>query len=305
VWPIESAVAEWLSHRGNFTAKGYEIGNIMGPNEWVANAANESMVNLLSKITLHDAIEAAHAVGETPPSEWARIEKAMYLPIDPVRHVIQPFSMDGPLLYFNEPMNRYEKVDIKEHPAAYTLGNTQMLVFHDPPIAASLYRSTYEYEEKLRAEQTPNPSVPGSVRSPGFSIPPFAACAAMFGERTKAADLFRTAATQYSVGPFLIGKEYRQYNDGNYVTNQASLLLAAMYGFTGLRISTGDWRKYPVSLPEGWTRIEMQRIWIHGKAFHLIAEQGKELVLDPIDGLAGTATSSRKTTAHKRASAEQ
>jgi trehalose/maltose hydrolase-like predicted phosphorylase len=103
----------------------------------------------------------------------------------------------------------------------------------------------------------------------------------MFGDRKKAAEVFHLA-TEYQVAPFLLSKEYRPFLDGNYLMNQASLLMAAMYGFTGLRISEGDWRTHPVSLPEGWTRIEIQRIWIHGKPFHLVAEQGKTAVFTPI-----------------------
>lgn len=289
VWPIEREVAEWISHRGVFTPKGYEIRHVMGANEWVADVDNDSLMNLMCKMALRDAIEAARAMGKTPPPEWSRVEKAIYIPVDPVRHVIQPFSLDGPLLYYNEPKNRYEEVDIRKHPDAYTLGNVQMLVFHDPPIPFSLFRNTWAYEETLRVQRAPTPSVPGSVRSPGFSIPPLAACAAMFDDRQKAAALFHLAAEQYVTGPFQISKEYRPYHDGAYITNQASLLLAAIYGFTGLRISKGDWRKYPVSLPEGWKRIEIQRMWIRGRAYHMIAEEGKPLRLEPIREAAGTA----------------
>jgi trehalose/maltose hydrolase-like predicted phosphorylase len=239
------------------------------------------MVNLLCRMALRDALAAASALGETVPEQWSRIEKAIYIPHDPVRGIIEPFSHDGELLYYNEPKNRYETVDLREHPEAYTLNNTQILVFHDPPIPQSLYRSTWEYEETLREKRAPSPSVPGSLRSPGFSIPPLAACAAMFGDRKKAAEMFRLAASEYVTGPFDIPKEYRAYHDGAYITNNASFLLAAMYGFTGMRIGEGDWRKYPVSLPEGWKRIEIDRIWIKGRPWHVIAEQGKPLTLTP------------------------
>ncbi|MGB7189204.1 MAG: hypothetical protein WBD10_03650 [Acidobacteriaceae bacterium] len=286
VWPILREVAEWVSHRGTFTARGYEIRHVMGANEWVANVSNDSMVNMLCRMALHDAIAAAAAMGVKAPPEWSRIEKAIFIPEDPVRNVVEPFSQNGPLLYFDEAKNRYEVVDLREHPEAYTLGNMQMLVFHDPPISLALYRSTWAYEETLRTKRAPSPSVPGSVRSPGFSIPPFAACAAMFGDRRKAANLFHLAAMEYVTGPFDIPKEYRSYHDGAYITNDASLLLSAMYGFTGMRIAEGDWRKYPVSLPEGWKRIEIDRIWIKGRPWHLVAEQGKPLMLTPeIDGL--------------------
>ncbi len=70
-------------------------------------------------------------------------------------------------------------------------------------------------------------------------------------------------------------KEYAKYEDGNYITNDGSLLMSVMFGFTGLRISDGDWHRYPASLPDGWKRIEIERIWIHGKPMHLIAEDGK------------------------------
>lgn len=282
VWPILRQVAEWVSSRGTFTARGYEIRHVMGDNEWVADVSNDSMVNLLCRMALRDAIAASAAVGETAPPKWGRIEKAIYIPVDPLRKVVEPFSEDGPLLYYNETKNRYEQVDLREHPDAYTLENTAVLVFHDPPIPLALYRRTWNYEESLRVKRAPSPSVPGSFRSPGFSIPPLAACAAMFGDRNKAATLFQLAAAEYVTGPFDIPKEYRPYHDGAYITNNASLLLAAMYGFTGMRIDEGDWRKYPVSLPEGWKRIEIDRIWIKGRPWHVVAEEGKQLMLTPL-----------------------
>jgi len=280
VWPILRDVAEWITHRGTFTARGYEIRHIMGHNERSADISNDSMVNLLCRMVLRDAIAAAAVVGETAPPEWSRIEKAIYIPEDPVRKVIEPFSQDGSLLY-NESQKRYEQIELSEHPEDYPLNNMQVLVYHDPPIPWATYRSTWAFEESLRAKRSPSPSVPASLRSPGFSIPPLASCAAMFGNRQEAADLFRIAATEYVAGPFDIPKEYRPYHDGAYITNNASLLLAALYGFTGMRIGEGDWRKYPVSLPTGWKRIEIDRIWIKGRAWHVVAEQGRPLIMTP------------------------
>jgi trehalose/maltose hydrolase-like predicted phosphorylase len=282
VWPILSEVAEWIASRGTFTARGYEIPHVMGHNEWVEDVSNDSMVNLMARMTLRDAIAAAEAMGETAPPEWSRIEEHIYIPQDSIRDVIQPFSLDGPLAYYDEPSNHYMRLSAGDHPEAYTLNNMQMLIFHDPPIPSDTYRNTWAYEESLRLKRAPSPSVPGSARSPGFSIPPLAACSAMFGDRKKAADLFQLAASEYVTGPFAIPREYRSYRDGAYITNNASLLLAALYGFTGMRISQGDWRKYPVSLPEGWKRIEIDRIWIKGSPWHVVAEQGKPLALTPL-----------------------
>jgi protein-glucosylgalactosylhydroxylysine glucosidase len=59
-----------------------------------------------------------------------------------------------------------------------------------------------------------------------------------------------------------------------------------MYGFTGMRIAEGDWRKHPVSLPTGWNRIEIDRIWIKGRPWHVVAEREKPLSLTPAAGSA-------------------
>ncbi len=61
---------------------------------------------------------------------------------------------------------------------------------------------------------------------------------------------------------------------GCFLTDYGSLLQTAMFGFTGLRISEGDWQKYPASLPEGWSRIEVDRIFVKGEEKKLIATDG-------------------------------
>ena len=73
---------------------------------------------------------------------------------------------------------------------------------------------------------------------------------------------FRYAWEKYWVEPYGITKEYRHYQDGEYLMNHASLIQAVLYGFTGLRIREGNWNKYKATLPEGWTKIEIDRIWI-------------------------------------------
>lgn len=284
VWPIVYQVAEWITHRGKFTAKGYEIENLMGANEGIENVKNESMVMMLCKMVMGDAIKAAQAMKTIPPDLWTRVYDALYIPLDQDKNVLLPFSLDSPVMRYDRASDQFKTVNVMDDANAYTLENAPMLVLHDPPISRDLFKRTWDYEEKRRAELTsPTAAAPAQDRAPGFTTPPMAVCAAMFGDRDKAAEFFNYAASQYSVSPFMLSVEYQKFRDGNYLMNQASLLMSAMYGFTGLRISDGDWRKYPVSLPRGWTRIEMQRIWIHGVAYHLIAEQGKRAQLVPID----------------------
>jgi hypothetical protein len=37
--------------------------------------------------------------------------------------------------------------------------------------------------------------------------------------------------------------------------------------------------KYPATLPAGWDRIEIDRLWFNGKAYKLTAEHGKKAKL--------------------------
>jgi hypothetical protein len=52
-----------------------------------------------------------------------------------------------------------------------------------------------------------------------------------------------------------------------------------MFGFTGIRVTEGDWQKYPASLPAGWNRIEIDRIWVRGEPKRLIAADGEHAKL--------------------------
>jgi protein-glucosylgalactosylhydroxylysine glucosidase len=77
-------------------------------------------------------------------------------------------------------------------------------------------------------------------------------------------------------------RENPVYVDGSYITNYGALLMDALMGFTGLRITDGDWAQYPAVLPEGWNRITLDRIWIRGKPMRVVAENGHRAVITEI-----------------------
>lgn len=141
-----------------------------------------------------------------------------------------------------------------------------MLTVHDPPISQDLLRKTFNYGETFRARRPP---------SIGFATAATAATAAFLGYRDKARDLFQTAWRNDWIEPFGMLKEAPSETYGCFLTNCGSLLQTAMLGFTGLRIREKDWRAYPASLPEGWSSIEIDRVWVRGEPKQLIAENGK------------------------------
>ena len=55
------------------------------------------------------------------------------------------------------------------------------------------------------------------------------------------------------------------------------MLLGLLFGLTGIVADDGDpagWTRRPVVLPEGWTSIEVERVWIRGRPARLSARHG-------------------------------
>ena len=260
-WPVLKSVADWIESRGQFTGRGFEIQNVMGVDESRPSTDNNSYMNLACQMTMRAAVECSRKIGVAPSANWERIAQSLVVPLDKEGHVVLPYD------------------NAKPGPT-YSVGMLQFIFLHKVPVSPDLFKNTYEFEEELRLKMPSGASNPCSSKAPGFTCPPFAACAAYFGNRQKAAELFKNAWKPYWVEPYGLAREYQFFPDGNYVTGCGSLLFAAMFGFTGLRISDGDWQRYPASLPEGWTKVEIDRVWVKGKANRLAAEHGKSAVLE-------------------------
>ena len=245
-WPVLEAVAEWIESRGVFTPRGFDIRNIKGPDEGVQDVSNNSYMNVICRMVLEAAVRCAALAGAKPPDSWAKIARALVIPIDAACNIILPYD--------HPPQGRQ-----------YSLGSMAMLTVHDPPLSQELLKNTYEYESK---ERGPNP------QGIGFSMDAEAATAALFGDRGEAAKLYRQSWQKAWVEPYGMIKEAPSEDYACFLTNFGSLLQTAMLGFTGIRVTHPGWAKYPATLPEGWDRIEIERVWVRGEAKRLVAVNG-------------------------------
>jgi len=251
-WPVLKAIAEWIESRGVHTKRGFEILHVMGSDEGTGKSNNNSYVNITCRMALLAAIRCARLVGVAPPVSWQTIADTIVIPVDRKKQIILPFdnSTEGP---------------------TYPQVNLDFLAVHDMPIDIHLLRNTYEYEKKARGTRKLFGSLPVGI---GFATAAVAASAAMFGDKAKAAELFHLAWEAIWIEPFGVSREVPWQNYGCFLTNYGGLLQTAMLGFTGLRVGLHDWRKYRASLPQGWSRIEIDRIWINGVPRRLVAEDG-------------------------------
>ncbi len=256
-WPVLSAVAKWIESRGVFTNRGFEIQHIMGPDEGVPNINNNSYMNLVCKMVLAAAIRCAQMVGVTPPSSWARIRDALVLPIDRAKNVVLPYDNPPP-----------------PDSATYSVGGLDFLTVHDPPISPELLRNTYAAEQAPHSGRPAGalmPTVPDAI---GFAVAAMAATAAFLGEKQRAAQLFEASWKESWLEPFGMIREVSSEDYGCFLTDFGSILQTVMLGFTGIRINEGDWAKYPASLPQGWTKIEIDRFWMRGEPTRMVATDG-------------------------------
>jgi protein-glucosylgalactosylhydroxylysine glucosidase len=265
-WPVLRDVANWIASRGEFTTRGFEIRKVQSPDEVFPCVDNSIQMNSVARQVMKGAIRCAAEVEITPPPIWQRIADNMVLPIDPQRSILVPFDGANP-----DPAN-----------ARYSTGITFLSITHDLDLDLGLLKRTFNFEESLREVLPNHQGIAGREKSPGFITPPYAVGAAMAGDRRKAAKLFRYGWENFLLAPYGICKEYQPYRDGCYLMNLSSLMQAAVYGFTGMRITDGEWCKYPATLPEGWAKIEVDRLWIKGKPMRLMAEHGKRAVLTPL-----------------------
>jgi hypothetical protein len=274
-WPVLQAVAEWIASRGRFTDRGFEIGHVMGPDEGITNLSNQTYFNLLSKMALDAAIECARRMGAASPASWQKIRQLIVIPQDRQTGIVLPFDPEGTMSVLDPELHLFVEKPVHLGPDTYSLGNLQYLFLHGCPVDERVFRATYLHEEKLRRERLPTGRVPGGADLPGFTTGPFAVCAAHFGDRRAAADLFRAAWEPFWIEPFGMTRECAAHAFGGFVTNNGSLLQTALLGFTGLRIGEGLQPRYPAALPAGWERIEIGRVWSRGTLLAVTAEQGR------------------------------
>ncbi len=256
-WPILRAVAEWIESRGVFTSRGFEIQHIMGPDEGVPNINNVSYMNLVCEMVLTAAIRCAQMAGARAPGSWSKIRDAFVLPLDNAKRIVQPYDNPPP------PSSK-----------SYSMAQLDFLAVHDIPIDKELLRRTHAFEESIRLSKPMAPLMAESNFTIGFAEAAISATAAFLGDKHRAFELFRRAWRTSWLEPFGMIRETPFQDYGCFLTDYGSLLQTAMFGFTGLRISEGDWRKYPASLPEGWSRIEVDRIFVKGEEKKLIATDG-------------------------------
>ena len=254
-WPIVSGVADWFVSRTERTPRGYELPRAMGPAETPQPPDNDAFTLMAGKDVLRRAIALAQQLGRPQPVEWAEVMENLYLPV----------RSDGVIA-------AHDDFNVRE-PKGETPSPLAGLFPYDFPAPAAQSRKTLEFYLRRWPDYVGAPMLPAL----------YSVWATMAGDRALALKLFEEGYAAYDHPRFHQCLEYRldhedsQVPAGPFFANLGGLLLGLLYGFTGLRPDDGDpaeWPRRPVTLPEGWREIEVERLWIRGRPARLSARHG-------------------------------
>ncbi|MCE5278695.1 MAG: hypothetical protein ABFD92_13180 [Planctomycetaceae bacterium] len=199
---------------------------------------NTAEMNVLCRMALTAASQCAATIGYDPPGAWAQLAGAIVVPVDGATGAIAGGDSLAPLL------------------------------LHDPVEYGALDGELLRRSLERQAQQT-------AAATDGPAVAARAAAAAIAGDRAKAAELFHRLCQETWAAPYGLCAGLAGHPHDEHLTTHAAMLMAAMYAFTGLRISAGDWARYPARLPQGWEKIEIGRLWLRGAPVQMTAVNGQ------------------------------
>jgi protein-glucosylgalactosylhydroxylysine glucosidase len=267
-WPVISGVADWICSRLVHTARGYEIRRVIGIAETDSTVDNSAFVNMAAIVTLRQAAALGRMLGRGSPQAWEEVASRIVLPMDQDRGVI--VNHDG-----------YHPDEKGGETPGAPAGLFPLGFDTDPDTE----RRTLQFYLKSAHRYAGQPMLSSML----------GLYAARVGDRDAALELFERGYADFIVDPFRITAEFspKVYPErtiaGPFTANLAGFLTACIHGLTGLKIGPGEpdsWCTRPVTLPQGWDGVHVQRLWVRGRPASLTAQHGAKharLTIQPPD----------------------
>jgi protein-glucosylgalactosylhydroxylysine glucosidase len=253
-WPVLRGVADWIVSRLTRTDRGFELLRANGPAEVPDPPDNDAFTLMAAGQMLRRAIRAGEQLNQPVPPTWREVAANLYLPrrSDGVIATHDGFRID--------------------EPKGATPSVLAGLFPYDHPLPQAERQKTLAFYLAHWRDYVGSPMLPAL----------YPVWAAMAGDRRLALKLFEEGYAAYDRGRFHQCLEYRpdhpdsEVEAGPFFANLGGMLLGLLFGLTGIVPDDSDpqgWARRPVVLPEGWTAIEVERIWIRGRRAQLIAQQ--------------------------------
>ena len=255
-WPVLEGVAQWTASRVTKSQRGYEIRATTGiAEDRTKPVDNDAYVNMAAATALRAAARFAHRLNK-PSTRWDELAAHMAIP-----------QNDAVLLNHDDFPGEEPKA------AAAT-----------PEALAGIFPIGYELETELeqRTLRYYLDRVDPYVGYPMLSAP-LGVYAARLGDRALSTKLFEQGYAAFVTPPYRETNEFsnERYPEkprvGPLLANVGGFLTSLMYGLPRIRINGPDptgWLGGPIVMPDAWESIEIDQIYVGGRACALRARHG-------------------------------
>jgi hypothetical protein len=268
VWPVLEGVADWVASRAAQTERGFEIRRSMGIAERETPTDNQAFTNMAAVVVLEQAVALGQRLRKDVDPRWMAISRGMVLPRDSRTGSIR--SHDG-----------HRMTETKGPTPDPLAGFFPLGYVADPGVERATIDAYLNVAERY-------------LGSPMLSAL-YGVWAAWTGDRKRSLELFERGFRRFTSERFLQTLEYdfavfpNEGRAGPFFANLSGFLQACLFGLPGIRVDGDDpeaWARRQVVLPQGWRAIEVDRVWVRGDTWRLVARQGSEraqLIADSAD----------------------
>jgi kojibiose hydrolase len=214
----------------------YDIGNVIGANEWQENIDNNAFTNGMAITTLRFAAAASLELGLPPDPDWEHVADNI------------------PILTFPDGTTKenatYDGVEIKQ--ADVNLLAYPLKIVTNPE---DIRRDLEYYEPRM------------SPNGPAMGTAILVTLYARLGEAEKSASLFPKCYKPNEVPPFGVLAETAGGTNPYFATGAGGMLQAMLAGFGGLDITDGGIVQRKTALPKGWKSLTITGVGVEGRKF--------------------------------------
>ncbi|MGR6970567.1 ricin-type beta-trefoil lectin domain protein [Streptomyces cynarae] len=250
-WPVLKGIADyWATRAVPDPAGGYDINDVMGPDEYHENVNNSVTTNAGAQASLRIAIQAARILGLTADPAWGKVADGLKIPVDKTLNIHPEF--DG-----------YDGQTVKQ--ADVTLLQYPWNV----PMPATLAQNDLDY---YAAHTDSNgPSMTDAIAAIDS--------AALGSSGCQVYSYLKSSAAPFLTAPFNQWYETRNGGAFDFTTGEGGYLQEFLYGFTGLRWGTDAVTVDPF-LPTQLPGVDITGVKWHGSTFDIsVGQQSTTLTL--------------------------